>query len=44
MKTYYSVMALCGLSYICFSGTRVLGKIGETGPKYPNSRAGTHEK
>ena len=44
MRLYSSVKVLCGLNYTYFSGTRVLGQIGETGPEYPKSRAGTHEK
>ena len=37
MRPYSSVKSLCGLSYICFSGTPVLGQLGETGPEYPKS-------
>ena len=44
MRPYSSVVALCGLSYTCFTGTHVLGKFGETGPEYPKSGAGAHEK
>ena len=31
-------------SYTCFTGTRVLGQLGEIGPEYLKSPAGTHEK
>ena len=44
MKPYSSVKALCGLSYTCFTDTRVLGQFGETGPKYPKSCVETHKK
>ena len=44
MRLYSSVRALCGLSYICFSATQVLGQFGETGLEYPKSHAGTYEK
>ena len=44
MRPYSSVIALCGLSFTCFIGTRVLGQFGETRTKYPKSHAGTHEK
>ena len=44
MKPYSSVISPCALSYICFTGTQVLGQFGETGPEYPESRAGIHEK
>ena len=44
MRHYSTVRALCGLSYTCFTVTWVLGEFGETGPKYPISCAGTHEK
>ena len=43
MRPHSSVRALCGLSYTCFTGTRVLGQFGETGPKHPKSCAGTNE-
>ena len=39
-----SVKALCGLSYTCFTGTRVLGQSGETGSKFLKLYARTHEK
>ena len=44
MRLYSSVRVLCGLSYTCFTDTRVLGQFGETGPEYPKLQAGTHEK
>ena len=44
MRPYSSVRALCGSSYTCFTGTRVLGKFGEIRPEYTKSRAGTHKK
>ena len=44
MRPYSSVWPLCGSSYTCFTGIRVLGQFGEIGPKYPKSRARTHEK
>ena len=43
MRPYSSFKTLCGLSYTCFTGTQVLGKFGETWPKYPKSYTGTHE-
>ena len=33
MRLCFSVKGLYELSYICFSGTWVLGQFGETGPK-----------
>ena len=44
MRLYSSVRGLCGLSYTCFSGPRVLEQFGETGSKYPKSCTRTHEK
>ena len=44
IRPYSSIRALCGSSYTCFTGTRVLGQFGENGPKYPKSCTGTHEK
>ena len=44
MRPYSSVRVLCGSSYTCFTGTRVLGQFGETGLEYPKSCAGIHEK
>ena len=44
MRPYSSVKVLCGLSYTCFTGTRVLGQSGETGSKFLKSYARTHEK
>ena len=44
MRPYSSVKSLCGLSYSCFPGTRVLRQLGETGPEYPKSRARIHKK
>ena len=44
MRLYSSVRVFCGLSYTCFSGIRVMGLFGETGPEYPKSCAGTYEK
>ena len=43
MRPYTIVKALCGVSYTCFTGTRVLGQFGEGGPKYPKSCTDTHE-
>ena len=44
MRAYFSVKGLYGLSYDGFTDTRVLGRIGETGPEYPKSCTETHEK
>ena len=44
IRHYSSVRTLCGSSYTCFTGTRVLGQFGEIGPTYLKSCAGTHEK
>ena len=44
MRSYSSVIVLCGSSYTYFIGIWVLGKFRETGPEYPKSRTGTHEK
>ena len=44
MRSYASFQALCGSNYTCLTGTHILGQFGETGPEYPKSRAGTHEK
>ena len=44
IRPYSSIRALCGSSYACFTGTRVLGQFGENGSKYPKSCTGTHEK
>ena len=44
MRSYSSVIVLCGSSYTYFIGIWVLGQFRETGPEYPKSRTGTHEK
>ena len=37
MRAYCNFKALCGLSYICFTGTQVLGQFKEIRPEYlPN--------
>ena len=42
-RFYFSVKALRGLSYTCFTGTWVLRQFRETGLKYPKSCAGLQE-
>ena len=44
MRPYSSFKALCGLSCACFTGTCVLGQIGEAGLQHPKSCTGTHEE
>ena len=44
MRLCSSVKGLRGLNYTCFSGTWVLGQLGETRSKYPKSCTRTHEK
>ena len=40
MRPHISVQDLCGSNYTCFTGTQLLGHIGETGPEYPNHEQG----
>ena len=40
MRLYSSVRGLCGLSYTCFSGPRVLEQFGKLGPNTPNHAQG----
>ena len=42
VKHYDSGKALWGLSFTCFAGVFVSGKLTETGPKYPKYCVGTH--
>ena len=44
LAPYSSAVALCRLSFTYFTSNWALGQFGETGPKYPKSCAGTHEK